>query len=71
MANPVCQAHGIEMSDGTGCTSSAYSQNFYDFNQTEGSFKSIITDLDVVERQMASLLKTYESLSPSGKNLAK
>ncbi|KAI9556583.1 hypothetical protein GHT06_016373 [Daphnia sinensis] len=65
VASPDWQASGIEMSDLNGCTSSVYAQNFYDFNETEGSFKSIITDLDVVERQMASLLKTYESLSPS------
>lgn len=64
VTSPIYQTCGIEMSDVAGCTSS---HNFYDFNQSEESFKSLITDIDVVERQMASLLKTYESLSPSGK----
>ncbi|XP_057373336.2 LOW QUALITY PROTEIN: uncharacterized protein LOC130694283 [Daphnia carinata] len=66
VASPVWQTSGIEMSDVNGCTS------FCDFNEAEGSFKLLITDLDVVERQMASLLKSYETLSPSddGGNLS-
>jgi hypothetical protein len=36
---------------------------FLDLNQSLESFNLLVTDLDTVEKQMASLLNTYESIS--------
>jgi hypothetical protein len=51
-----------------GCSASHYpGPNLMDFNQSEESFNSLVTDLDTVEKQMASLLNTYDAIS-SGNN---
>jgi hypothetical protein len=64
--SPVYQASGNQME--AGCSASHYrGPNLLDFNHSEESFNSLVTDLDTVEKQMASLLNTYESIS-SGNN---
>ena len=64
--SPVYEASGNQMEAGS--SASEYpGPNFLNFNQSEESFNSLVTDIDMVEKQMASLLNTYESIS-SGNN---
>ena len=63
---PVYHAYDV----GAGCGASNFPDpNFLDLNQSEESFNSLVTDLDTVEKRMATLLNAYD-ISPGNKSIA-